>query len=153
MKRSRRRFLHLAAAAAALPAASRLASDEIYPSHPVTVIVPVPAGGQMDSIARIVTEHMRMRLGQPIIVENVTGASGTIGVGRVVRAAADGYTLLYGAWATQVVNGAVYDLPYDLINDFESIALTSITPWLIAANHAVPAHPLPDLITCFKPNP
>ena len=153
MKPPRRRFLHLAAAAAALPVASRVLPAEIYPSRPVSVIVPVPAGGQMDSIARIVTERMRTRLGQPIIVENVTGASGTIGVGRVVRAAADGYTLLYGAWATQVVNGAVYDLPYDLINDFESIALTSITPWLIAAKHAVPANDLRELITWLKANP
>lgn len=153
MKPPRRRFLNLAAAAAALPVASRVLPAEIYPSRPVSVIVPVPAGGQMDSIARIVTERMRTRLGQPIVVENVTGASGTIGVGRVVRAAADGYTLLYGAWATQVVNGAVYDLPYDLINDFESIALTSITPWLIAAKHALPANDLRELITWLKANP
>jgi len=149
----RRRFLLLAAAAAALSVASQVASAEIYPSRPVSVIVPVPAGGQMDSIARIVTERMRRRLGQPMIVENVTGASGTIGVGRVARATADGYTLLYGAWATQVVNGAVYDLPYDLIHDFEAIALTSITPWLIAAKHAVPANDLRDFITWLKANP
>lgn len=149
----RRRFLLLAAAAAALSVASQVASAEIYPSRPVSVIVPVPAGGQMDSIARIVTERMRWRLGQPIIVENVIGASGTIGVGRVARATADGYTLLYGAWATQVVNGAVYDLPYDLIHDFEAIALTSITPWLIAAKHAVPANDLRDFITWLKANP
>src|SRR5947209_10542355 len=149
----RRRFLLLAAAAAALSVASQVASAEIYPSRPVSVIVPVPDGGQMDSIARIVTERMRRRLGQPMIVENVTGASGTIGVGRVARATADGYTLLYGAWATQVVNGAVYDLPYDLIHDFEAIALTSITPWLIAAKHAVPANDLRDFITWLKANP
>ena len=90
----RRRFLLLAAAAAALSVASQVASAEIYPSRPVSVIVPVPAGGQMDLIARIVTERMRRRLGQPMIIENVTGASGTIGVGRVARATADGYTLL-----------------------------------------------------------
>src|SRR5713226_478905 len=119
MKLPRRRFLNLAVAAAALPAASRIAPAEIYPSRPITMIVPVPAGGQMDSIARIVAERTRRPLGQPIIVENVTGASGTIGVGRVARAAADGYTLVYGAWATQVVNGAVYALQYDLVNDFE----------------------------------
>jgi tripartite-type tricarboxylate transporter receptor subunit TctC len=100
----------------------------------------------MDSIARIVAERMRMPLSQPIIVDNATGASGTIGVGRVARATADGYTLLYGAWATQVVNGAVYALPYDLIDDFEPIALTSITPWLIAAKYGVPANDLLALI-------
>jgi tripartite-type tricarboxylate transporter receptor subunit TctC len=138
----RRRFLCLAVAAAALPAAARASRSDAYPSHPITMVVPVPAGGQMDSIARIVAERMRTTLSQPIIVENVTGASGTIGVGRVVRATADGYTLLYGAWATQVVNGAVYALQYDLINDFEPIGLTSITPCLIAAKNAVPANEL-----------
>jgi tripartite-type tricarboxylate transporter receptor subunit TctC len=117
------------------------------------MIVPVPAGGQMDSIARIVAERMRTPLGQPIIVENTTGASGTIGVGRVARARPDGYTLLYGAWATQVVNGAVYALPYDLINDFEPIALTSITPWLIAAKYSVPANDLLALVDWLKVNP
>src|SRR5262249_59226719 len=95
----------------------------------------------------------RTRLGQPIIIENVTGASGTLGVGRVARATAVGYTLLYGAWATQVVNGAVYDLPYDVVKDFEPIALTSITPWLIAAKHAVPANGLREFITWLPANP
>jgi tripartite-type tricarboxylate transporter receptor subunit TctC len=152
MTLSRRRFLNLAIAAA-LPAASKSATAEAYPSRPITMIVPVPAGGQMDSIARIVAERMRTPLSQPIIVENATGASGTIGVGRVARAPADGYTLLYGAWATQVVNGAVYALPYDLIDDFEPIALTSITPWLIVAKHGVPANDLPAFIDWLKANP
>ena len=153
MKLPRRRFLRLAAVAAALSGAARVESADAYPSRPVSVIVPVPAGGQMDSIARIVTERMRARLGQPMIIENVTGASGTLGVGRVARATADGYTLLYGAWATQVVNGAVYDLPYDVVKDFEPIALTSITPWLIAAKYAVPANDLRELIAWLKANP
>src|SRR5215472_7120133 len=152
MTLSRRRFLNLAIAAA-LPAASKSATAEAYPSRPITMIVPVPAGGQMDSIARIVAERMRTPLSQPIIVDNATGASGTIGVGRVARATADGYTLLYGAWATQVVNGAVYDLPYDVVKDFEPIALTSITPWLIAAKHAVPANGLREFITWLQANP
>jgi tripartite-type tricarboxylate transporter receptor subunit TctC len=149
---SRRLLLNLAIAAA-LPAASKSATAEAYPSRAVTMIVPVPAGGQMDSIARIVAERMRTPLSQPIIVENATGASGTIGVGRVARATADGYTLLYGAWATQVVNGAVYALPYDLIDDFEPIALTSITPWLVAAKYGVPANDLLALIDWLKANP
>src|SRR5215813_4814122 len=152
MTLSRRRFLNLAIAAA-LPAASKSATAEAYPSRPITMIVPVPAGGQMDSIARIVAERMRTPLSQPIIVDNATGASGTIGVGRVARATADGYTLLYGAWATQVVNGAVYALQYDLVNDFEPIALTSITPWLIAAKYGVPANDLLTLIDWLKANP
>jgi tripartite-type tricarboxylate transporter receptor subunit TctC len=152
MTLSRRRFLNLAIAAA-LAAASKSATAEAYPSRPIIMIVPVPAGGQMDSIARIVAERMRTLLSQPIIVENATGASGTIGVGRVARARADGYALLYGAWATQVVNGAVYALPYDLIEDFEPIALTSITPWLIAAKYGVPANDLLALIGWLKANP
>jgi tripartite-type tricarboxylate transporter receptor subunit TctC len=153
MNLARRRLLHLAAGAAALPAVSSIAWAQAYPSRPITMVVPVPAGGQMDSIARIVAERMRTALGQPIVVENVTGASGTIGVGRVARAAPDGYTLVYGAWATQVVNGAVYALQYDLVNDFEPIALTSITPWLIAAKAGVPASDLKGLIAWLKANP
>jgi tripartite-type tricarboxylate transporter receptor subunit TctC len=148
----RRQFLHLAAGAALLPAVSRIARAQAYPSRPITMLVPVP-GGQMDTVGRIVAERMRAPLGQPIVVENVTGASGTIGIGRVARAAPDGYTLGYGAWATHVVNGAVYALPYDLINDFEPIALTSITPWLIAAKNAVPANDLRGLIAWLKANP
>ncbi len=116
----------------------RFARGQSYPTRPVTMIVPVPAGGQMDSAARLLAERMRTALGQPIVIENVTGASGTIGVGRVARAEGDGYTLLYGAWATQVVNGAVYSLAYDPINDFEPIALTTISPWLIAAKRGRP---------------
>ena len=132
---------------------SRLARAQAYPSHPITMIVPVPAGGQMDSIARIIAEHARISLRQTIVIENVTGASGTIGVGRVARAAADGYTLCYGAWATHVVNGAVYTLQYDLLSDFEPIALTSITPWLIAAKSVLPASDLQGLIAWLKANP
>ncbi|HKN10500.1 MAG TPA: tripartite tricarboxylate transporter substrate-binding protein, partial [Pseudomonadota bacterium] len=107
MKLSRRRCLYLAAAAAALASMSRIGRAQAYPTHPVTMIVPVPAGGQMDSIARILAERMRATLKEPVVIENVTGASGTIGVGRAVRAAPDGYTLCYGAWATHVINGAV----------------------------------------------
>ena len=209
MQFSRRRFLHLAVALAAVPAFSWGASGKTYPSRPITIVVPYPAGGPTDTLARILAticglcsvkpssssdrdegaaqtfsrvdhrwrshvglaadrtraelsdppghhdrsgscrrsdglaarllaERMRTSLGQPIVIENVTGASGTIGVGRVARAEGDGYTLLYGAWATQVVNGAVYSLAYNPINDFEPIALTTISPWLIAAKQAVP---------------
>jgi tripartite-type tricarboxylate transporter receptor subunit TctC len=153
MQLPRRQFLSLAAGAGVLAQVSRLARAQAYPSHPITMIVPVPAGGQMDSIARIIAEHARISLRQTIVIENVTGASGTIGVGRVARAAADGYTLCYGAWATHVVNGAVYTLPYDLLSDFEPIALTSITPWLIAAKSALPASDLQGLIAWLKANP
>jgi tripartite-type tricarboxylate transporter receptor subunit TctC len=152
MRPSRCRFLTGCAAAALFATTVPVATAQDYPTRPITVIVPVPAGGQMDSIARIVTERMRIPLGQAVIVENVTGASGTIGVGRVARAAADGYTLCYCAWATHVVNGAVYSLAYDLIEDFTPLALTSITPWLIAARNAVPADDLRGLIGWLRSN-
>ena len=153
MHLSRRRCLYLAATAAALASTSRIGRAQAYPTHPVTMIVPVPAGGQMDSIARILAERMRAPLGEPIVIENVTGASGTIGLGRAVRAAPDGYTLCYGAWATHVINGAVYTLQYDLIGDFEPIALTSITPWFIAARKGAPANDLKGLVAWLKANP
>jgi hypothetical protein len=110
----RRQFLHLAAGAAALPAVSRIAWAQTYPMRPITMIVPFPAGGPTDTIGRIVAEGMRVSLRQPIIIENVTGAGGTIGVGRVARAAPDGHTLSVGFLGTHVLNGAIYTLQYAL---------------------------------------
>jgi tripartite-type tricarboxylate transporter receptor subunit TctC len=115
MKLPRRNFLHLAAGAAALPAMSRMAWSQTYPSKPVTIVVPFPAGGPVDMRARILAEHMRSSLGQPIIIENVSGAAGSFGAGRVARSAPDGYTLVIGIWSTHVVNGAVYRLQYDVL--------------------------------------
>jgi len=109
----RRQFLHLAACAAALPAMSRIARAQAYPARPITMIVPYAAGGPTDVIGRIVAEGMRAILPQPLIVETVGGAQGNLGVGRVARAAGDGYTLGIGDWSTHVVNGAIYSLPYD----------------------------------------
>ena len=109
MKLPRRNF-YICAGAAALPAVSHIASAQTYPSKPITMVVPYPAGGPTDTIARIMAERMRATLGQTIIVENVTGAAGTIGVGRVARAAPDGYTISIGHWGTHVVNGAIYEL-------------------------------------------
>ena len=114
MKLPRRQFLHLAVAAAAVPALPRIASAQAFPSRPITMVVPVPAGGAMDTNARLIAEGMRTSLGQPVVIENVTGASGSIGAGRVARAAPDGYTIIYGALVTHVVNGAVYKLNYDV---------------------------------------
>ena len=128
MRIPRRRFLHLAASAAALPAASRLAWAQAYPTRPITIIVPFAVGGATDAIARLFAERMRQSLGQPIIVENVTGAAGTIAVGRVARAAPDGYTLSLGSNSPHVVTGATYTLHYDLLNDFEPVALLSTGP-------------------------
>ncbi len=117
----RRQFLTLAASAAAMPALSRVASAQAYPSRPVTMIVPFPAAGPADVLARILSEPMRQALGQPIVIENVSGAAGSIAVGRVARAAPDGYTLILGNLGTHVVNGAIYALQYDLVKDFEPV--------------------------------
>src|SRR5439155_3137592 len=123
MKLPRRAFLHLAAGAAALPAVSRVARAQAYPTRPVTMVMPFPAGGGGDAIARTIAEGMRVGLRQPVLIENVTGANGSIGVGRVARARGDGYTLSVGSWNTFVANGAVYSLSYNLLSDFEPVAL------------------------------
>jgi tripartite-type tricarboxylate transporter receptor subunit TctC len=149
----RRKFLHLAMAAAALAARSDNARAQAYPTRPITLIVPFPAGGLVDLIARSVAEGMRASLGQPIIIENVAGANGGIGVGRGARAAPDGYTLISGAWNTHVGNGAMYALPYDVLNDFEPISLLASSPLLIGARRSLPANDLSGLIAWLKANP
>jgi tripartite-type tricarboxylate transporter receptor subunit TctC len=153
MKLPRRQYLHLAAGAAALPASSRFARAHAYPSRPITIIVPYPAGGPTDSITRLVTEHMRGSLGQPIIIENAGGAGGSIGVGRAARAAPDGYTISAGQWNTHVVSGAVYPLSYDLLKDFEPLALLATDPGIIVARKSLPADDLKSLIAWLKANP
>src|SRR5260370_31263566 len=153
MKLPRRKFLHLAAGAAALPAMSRIARAQVYPTRPITVVVPFPAGGGSDNIARIVAEGMRAALGQPVVIENVGGVAGVIGVGRVARAAADGYTLSFGYAGTHVFNGAVYALQYDLLKDFEPISLISGNPWLIVAKNALLVKDLKEWIAWLKANP
>ncbi len=120
---SARRLLLGAAAGAVAPALPRFARAQAYPSRPITMIVPYAAGGPTDTVGRVVAERMRAELGQPIVVENVGGAGGSIGLGRVARAAPDGYTINVGNWSAHVVNGAIYALPYDLKTDFEPIAL------------------------------
>ena len=99
-----------------------LADPQNYPTRPITIVVPVSAGGPTDAIARTLAERMRTSLGQPVLVENVTGAAGNIGVGRVARSAPDGYTIGIGLTSTHVFNGAIYALPFDLVSDFEPIA-------------------------------
>ena len=150
MKRSRRKFLHLAAGAAALPAVSRIANAQAYPTRPITMIVPFPAGGPLDTIARLLAEGMRTSLGQPIIIENVGGAAGSTGVGRAARAAPDGHTLIVGHWGTHVVNGAIYALQYDVLTDFAPIALLASNPAIILAKKAIPADDLKTLIAWLK---
>ena len=153
MKFPRRQFLHLAAGAAALPAVSRIAGAQPYPTRPITIIVPFPAGAATDTIGRILAEHMRASLGQPVVIENVTGAGGSIGVGRVARAANDGYTFTLGAWSTFVANGVAYALPYNLLTDFEPIAPVTRQPSLIVAKKTMPADDLKALIAWLKANP
>jgi hypothetical protein len=136
----RRRFLHLAAGAAALPAVSRIARAQAYPTRPITMIVPFPAGGPGDTLGRFMSERVRASLGQPVIIENVSGAAGSLGVGRVARAAPDGYTLGIGGWSTHVVNAVIYALQYDVLNDFEPIALLTNNSSLIVAKKTMPAH-------------
>src|SRR5436309_1763545 len=149
----RRQFLHLAASAAALPAFPRIARAQAYPSRPISIVVPFPAGGAADVAGRIVAERMRTSLGQPVIIENVTGAGGTIGAGRVARAASDGYTLIIGNWGTHIANGALYPLQYDLVGDFEPISLIYSNPWLIVGKRGLPAGDLRGLIAWLKANP
>ena len=153
MKFPRRKFLHLAAGAAALPAFSRIAWAQAYPSRPITLGVPFTAGGGADTFSRILAERMRVPLGQPVILENVTGGGGSIGTGRVARSGPDGYSLILGGWATHVVNGAVLSLPYDVLNDFEPVATVTSQPLLIVGTNRFPANDLREVIAWLKANP
>jgi tripartite-type tricarboxylate transporter receptor subunit TctC len=154
LKSLRCRFLHLALnltlGVAALMAVSQAASAETYPSRPITAVVPFPAGGPTDAIVRTLSERMRMSLGQPLVVENVVGAAGTIGVGRVARAAPDGYTVSFGHWSTHVINGALYPLPFDLLRDLEPISLLTSYPMVLLARNDVPAKNLAELTAWLK---
>ena len=154
MKIQRRLFLHLAAGAAAFPALSRIASAQTYPSRPITLAVPFAPGGPTDTIARVLAERLRASLGQPVIVENTTGAGGTIGVGRAARAAPDGYTISLGQNGSHVVTGASYsNLPYDLLTDFEPLSLICTSPFVITSRKSVPANDLKSFIAWLKANP
>jgi tripartite-type tricarboxylate transporter receptor subunit TctC len=126
---------------------------ESYPSHLITMIVPFPAGSAFDIAARVLAEGMQAMLGQPVIVEDVTGAAGSIGTGRVARAAADGYTLCFGGLITHVVNGAVLALPYDVVGDFEPVSLIATTELVIVARKTMPANDLKSFIDWLKANP
>jgi tripartite-type tricarboxylate transporter receptor subunit TctC len=143
----------LAVVCALTVAAVGRASAQIYPSRPITIIVPFPAGGATDVLARIVAERMRGLLGQPIVIENVAGAAGSIGVGRAARAPADGYTLSIGTLSTHVLIGALYALPFDLLNDLEPIAQLATEPLLIVGRKSLPANDLTQLIAWLRANP
>jgi len=126
---------------------------EKFPSRPVTIVVPFSAGGPSDAMMRILGERMKASLGEAVLVENTTGAAGSIGVGRVVHAAADGYTVGFGHLGTHVANGAVYKLSYDLVTDLEPVVLLPSNPMIIVSKNAVPAKSLPDLIAWLKSRP
>ena len=132
MRISRRALLHLAAGAAVLPTATRVANAQIFPARPVTIVVPFPAGGPADVIARLIGGRMATSLGQPVIVENVSGAGGSLGVARVARAAPDGYTLSIGQLNSHVFSAAAYSVRYDLLKDFAPVALLTTNPLMIA---------------------
>lgn len=154
MKLPRRRFLQMAASAATLPAASGRAWAQAYPSRPITIVVPYAAGGPTDTIARVLAERMRASLGQTVIIENTTGAGGTIAVGRVARAAPDGYTISIGQNGSHVVTSLTYaKLPYDLLNELEPLTLVTDAPFFMAGKKTFPPDDLKGLIAWMKDNP
>src|SRR6266567_2455384 len=126
---------------------------EPYPSRPITIIVPFAAGGPSDAMSRILAERMKTTLGEAILIENVTGAGGSIGVGRAVRSPPDGYTISFGHLGTHVANGAIYKLGYDLLTDLEPVALLPSNPMIIVSKNAVPAKSLKELIEWLKARP
>jgi tripartite-type tricarboxylate transporter receptor subunit TctC len=136
--------------AALLGAAPSGAVAQAYPTRPITMVVPFPPGGPSDVVPRILGDRLRAALGQSIVVENVSGAGGSIGMGRVARAAPDGYTVGVGSWSTGVVNGAIYNLTYDVLGDFEPVVLLPENPLFITSKKAVPARSLAELVAWVK---
>jgi len=126
---------------------------ENFPSHPITVIVPFSAGGPSDAMMRIMAERMKVTLGEPVLIENVTGAGGSLGVGRTVRSPPDGYTVGFGHLGTNVANGVIYKLGYDLVTDLEPVVLLPSNPMIIVSKNAVPAKSLGELLAWLKARP
>jgi tripartite-type tricarboxylate transporter receptor subunit TctC len=153
MKLPRRAFLHLAAGAAALPAVARIARAQAYPTRPVRVIVPFVPAGSGDILARLIGRWLSERLGQPFVIENRPGAAGNIGIEAVVRAPADGYTLLLvGGW--NVINATLYDkLSFNFIRDIAPVAGISREPYVIAVHPSIPAKTVPEFIAYANANP
>jgi len=143
----------LAALIATFALTASASAAENYPSHPITIVVPFAAGGPSDAMMRILGEPMKLSLGQTILIENTTGAGGSIGVGRVVHSAPDGYTIGFGHLGTHVANGAIYKLNYDLVTDLEPIVLLPSNPMVIVSKNAVPAKSLQELIGWLKSRP
>ena len=149
---SKRFFLSVVIAIGCSLNAPTPATCETYPSRPVTMVLPFAAGGPTDTLARIIAARMQISFGQPVIIENVSGAAGTIGVGRVARAAPDGYTISVGPMNSHVLTGAIYKLPFDLLKDFEPVALLANNPSVIVSKKDVPAKDLKELIAWVKAN-
>jgi tripartite-type tricarboxylate transporter receptor subunit TctC len=153
MKFLQHQLQHLAACVATFAFVSGSAAAQTYPARQITMIVAFPAGGPTSAIARVVAERMQAFLGQPVIIDNIGGAGGSIGVGKIARAAPDGYTLSFGSVTTHVYNGAVYALSYDVQKDFEPVSLVATNPLLIGARKDMPAKDLKELIAWLKSNP
>jgi tripartite-type tricarboxylate transporter receptor subunit TctC len=150
------RFAWVASLCAAFVAAgwwSDLAAAQAYPTRPVTMVVPFPAGGPTDAPARVIADRMKASLGQPVVIENIGGAAGSIGTGRVARANPDGYTIVLGVTSTHVMNAAFYSLPYDVLNDFTPISPLATAPLVLYAKKAMPAKDLQELVDWLKTNP
>ena len=141
------------AALAALLAFAGSARADNFPSRQITIVVPFSAGGPSDAMARVLAERMQRSLGQSILIENVTGAGGSLGVGRVVRSAPDGYTIGFGHLGTNVANGAIYKLGYDLVTDLEPVVMLPSNPMIIVSKDAVPAKTLQELLAWLKAKP
>jgi tripartite-type tricarboxylate transporter receptor subunit TctC len=148
------RTLSLASTALAFVVASAVtgASAQSYPTRPISVVVPFPPGGQVDTVSRLLLDGMRASLGQPLIVENVGGASGTIGTGRAVRATPDGYTIVMGNWTSHVGGPAMYTINYDILNDLEPVAMLLIAPTVIVGRQTLPPNTLQELVAWLKAN-
>jgi tripartite-type tricarboxylate transporter receptor subunit TctC len=143
----------LAAVTALLTLGGIAFAADKFPTHPITIVVPFSAGGPSDAMMRILAERMKTTLGETILVENTTGAGGSIGVGRVVHSPPDGYTVGFGHLGTHVANGAIYKLGYDLVNDLEPVLLLPSNPMIIVSKNAVPAKSLPELLAWLKSRP
>ena len=152
MKLRRRTFLQFAGAAAA-SAFAPVARAQVYPARPITMVVPFAAGGPADIPGRVIAERMRKSFGQPVVIENIGGAAGSIGAGRVARATPDGYTIVLGNMSTHVMNGAFYSLAYDVLNDFAPISPLVTTPVVLFAKKTMPAANLQELIDWLRANP
>jgi len=149
---SKRAFLSVMVVVGCSLNAAGPAICETYPSRPITMVLPFAAGGPTDTLARIIAARMQVSLGQPVIIENVSGAAGTISLGRVARAAPDGYTISVGPMNSHVLTGAIYKLPFDLLSDFEPVALLANNPSVIVSKKSVPAKDLKELILWVKAN-